>query len=98
MSTVRALFEFIPLVMALFSLVGLVLVYQNPRRMIDKWILCVAVTYCFLLIVAQSNWIQSLFAGLDTGSPFVEYVWTAFNTTVMFNCLLIIWSHLPRRQ
>ena len=98
MTLFRILFEFLPLAMALVAILGMVSVYHNPRRMIDQWILLVSLFSCTLLVIAQSNWIQSLFAGLDTGSPFVEYVWTAFNTSVTFNCLLLVWSHLPRRQ
>ena len=98
MTILRTIFEFIPLILAVVAVVGLAFVLHNPRRMIDQCVLVVALLSSLLLIIAQSNWIQSLFAGLDTGSPFVEYVWTAFNISVMFNCLLLVWSHLPRRQ
>lgn len=98
MTILRTFFEFLPVAMAVVAIIGLVSVYNNPRRMIDQWIVTVSVVSCTLLVIAQGNWIQSLFAGLDTGSPFVEYVWTVFNTSVTFNCLLLVWSHLPRRQ
>ena len=98
MTIFRTVFEFIPLALAMVVVIGLAVVLHNPRRMIDQCVLGVALFSSLLLIIAQSNWIQSLFAGLDTGSPFVEYVWTAFNTAVMFNYLLLIWSQLPRRQ
>ena len=97
-SSGSALFELLPLGLAV---VAIVLCFQRAttaRRHQDKVVLVMALGCCLLLLFAQSSWWISLIVAHSLeGTSWANYIWTIFNSLVMATFIKMTMSRAGRK-
>lgn len=88
--------EFIPVILAIVSMIITAASFKNLRRRQDFIVKILMLIASVLLIVAQTSWWQSVIIDNDLmGTWFSNQVWLVFNTIVMITFIL---SSLPRNK
>ncbi len=77
------LFESIPMVLALFAVVFAARRGLLTRDRHVKRIACMGMMCAMLMLVAQTSWAWSVFAGNRMGEDYANVLWTLFNTLAM---------------
>lgn len=80
MSSVRLMFEFVPVILAIVAIQSLLMSVHYGRRQIT---VIPPVIACMLLIVAQSGWMQALISSNTLALTVFDNIWTIYNALVM---------------
>lgn len=83
MSTIRLLFEALPVLLAVAAIFSCGHKAVTTRRVHDRNIYLGMIVCAAILITAQSSWTYTLLKGLSEGTDFANLLWTAFNTGTM---------------
>lgn len=80
MSSVRLMFEFVPVILAIVAIQSLLTSVYYGRRAV---MVVPPVFACILLIVAQSGWTQAMLSSNTLALTVFDTMWTLYNTLVM---------------
>lgn len=83
MSTVRLLFEALPVLLAIAAIFSCGHKVVTTRRVNDRNVYLGMIVCAALLITAQSSWTYTMLRGLSDGTDFANLLWTLFNAGTM---------------
>lgn len=83
MSSIRLLYEALPVVLAMAAIFSCTHKAITTRRAHDRNIYVGMIICAALLITAQSSWTYTMLHGLSEGTDFANILWSLFNSATM---------------
>lgn len=83
MSSIRLIFESIPVLLAVVAIFACGHKAITTRREHDRNVYLGMIFCAALMITAQSSWTYTMLQGLSDGTDFANILWTVFNASAM---------------